>query len=63
MTAADPQWFITKDKPITYVGIFIKLYNQKNCRQVHDIYRMIKLEKWRTLIVKNLRNLDTNYIV
>lgn len=28
MTVADPEWFTSKDKPITYTEVFVKLYNQ-----------------------------------
>ena len=27
VTIADPEWFIPKDKPITYTWAFFKLYN------------------------------------
>ena len=45
MTIADPERFTAKDKPITYTEAFVGLYKWRNCRQVHEIHRMVDLEK------------------
>ena len=63
MTVADPEQFIAKAKPITYTGVFIKLYNWKNRGQVHEIYGMVELEMWCASTAKNPRNLSTYHII
>ena len=45
MTVADPERFTAKSKPITYTGAFVELYKQKNRGQVHEIHRIVKLDK------------------
>ena len=45
MIVADLKWFTAKSKPITYIRAFVELYNKRNLRQVHEIHRIIKLEK------------------
>ena len=54
---ADPERFIPKNKPVTYTGALIELYNWRNCGQVHEIYRIVELEKMCVFIAKNPRNL------
>lgn len=41
----DLEQFTLKNKPITYIRAFIELYNQKNHKQIYDIYKIIKLKK------------------
>lgn len=57
VTLADLERVTPKDKPIIDIGAFIKLYNQKNCGQVHEINKIVELEKMHTSIVKNPHNL------
>ena len=45
MTIADPEQFTAKGKPITYTGVFVELYNWRNRGQVHEMYRMVELER------------------
>lgn len=47
ITVADPEWFATKGKLITYTRAFIKLYNRKNPGWIHKIYGMVEIKKWR----------------
>lgn len=35
VTVVDPEQFMAKSKLITYIGVFIELYKQKNHGQVH----------------------------
>lgn len=63
MTIVNLDQFTAKGKPITYTKAFIKLYNQKNRIQVHEIYGMVELEKWCILIAKHHCNLGIYYIV
>lgn len=60
---ADLEQFIDKSKFITYNEIFIKLYYQKNRRQVHKIYGIIELKKWHFLTAKYLYNLGGYCII
>ena len=60
---ADAECFIPKDKPVSYIGVFIKLYKWKNHAQVYEIHRMVKLKKMRTLTMENPRNLDVHQII
>lgn len=60
VTIINLEWFTLKDKLVIYTDAFIELYNAKNLRQVHEIYRMIELKKMYTLTVENLRNLDSH---
>lgn len=39
-------------------GVFIKIYNWQNRKLVYEIHRMIELEKYPILEVKNSLNLD-----
>ncbi len=59
---ANPEQFTPTDKPVTYIGALVKLFNWRNCGQVHKIYEMIKLEKMCALITKNPRNLGAHWI-
>lgn len=63
MTIADLEQFIIKNKSITYIGAFDKLYNWKNCRQIYEIYRMVELEKEYVSTFKNSYNLGVYWIV
>ena len=63
MTVVDPERFTAKDKPITYTGTFVKLYDWRNHGQVHKIYKMVELEKWFTSMAKNLYNFSAYCIV
>ena len=44
MTVADAERFIFKSKLITYIKVFVELYNCKNIRHIYKIYGMIELE-------------------
>ena len=60
---ADLKRFTPKSKPVTYTGVLVELYNQKNCGQVDEIHGIVELEKIRTLIAKNSRNFGTHRII
>ena len=62
ITIADPEQFSPKSKLVTYIEIFVELYNWKNCGQVHEI-KMVELGKMRTLITKNPCNLSACQII
>ena len=49
-----------KDKFIIYTRVIDKLYNLSNRGQVHEIYRIIELEKICIIIAKNLHNLSSH---
>ena len=59
----DPDRFILKNKPVSYIGPLIELYKEKNRGQVHDIHGIIKLESMSVLITKNPNNLSTHPII
>ncbi len=63
VTVVDPERFTLKDKPVTYTEAFVEFYNEKNRRQVHEIYGMIEFEKMRTLIAENPCNLGAYRII
>lgn len=63
MTIANLRQFTLKNKPIIYIGIFVKLYNWKNHKQVYEIYGIIELEKMCTLTIKNFYNLSIHQII
>ena len=63
VTVADPEWFTAKSKPITYTGAFMKLYKWKNRGQVHEIYRIVELDKWHASTAENSRNLGARCII
>lgn len=56
MTIVNSKCFTIKDKLITYTEVFIKLYNQRNLKQIYEIYKIVKLEKQYTFILKNAYN-------
>ncbi len=60
---ADPEQFTPKGKLVLYTGELVELYNQRNHRQVHEIYGMIELEKMCASIVENPRNLGVYRII
>ena len=60
---ADPEWFTPKSKPVTYIGTFVELYNWRNREQVHEIHRIIELQKMCALTTKNPHNLGTHWII
>ena len=60
MTIADLEWFIPKGKPVTYTGVFFKLYNWRNGRLVHEIHGIIELEKMHISTAENSCNLNTH---
>ena len=63
MTVADLERFTAKGKPITYTGAFVKLYKQRNRRQVYEIHGMVELNKWHALTAENPRNLGAHRII
>ena len=63
MIIADPERFTPKNKPVTYTGAFVKLYNWKNGGQVQEIQGMIEFEKMRALTAENPRNLGAHWII
>ena len=63
VTVANQEWFTPKNKPITYTRQFVKLYNCRNCDQVHKIHGMVELEKMQTSTIKNLCNLGAYWII
>ena len=56
MIMADLKQFVPKFKQVICTGAFFEFYNEKNGRQVHKIYRMIKFEKMHALTVENPYN-------
>ncbi len=60
---ADPERSTPKGKRVTYIETLVKFYNWTNCRQVHEIYRMIELEKICISIAENPRNLGIYRII
>ncbi len=63
VTVADPERFTDKGKPITYIRAFVKLYNWRNCGQVHEIHGMVELEKMCALTAKHHHNLGAHHII
>lgn len=47
----------SKKKPIIYTKVFFEIYNWCNYGLVYKIYRIVELEKYPILRVKNLLNL------
>lgn len=62
MIVADLEWFTAKGKIIIYIRAFVKLYNQRNYRQVYKIYKIVELEKWCILTAKNPYNFGAHCI-
>ena len=60
---ADPERFTLKGKSVIYTGAFIKLYNWRNCGQVHEIYEMIKLDKICVSTIENPYNLSAYQMI
>lgn len=54
MTIADPELFSIKNKLITYTRVFVDFYNQRNCKQVYKIPRIVELESWHTSTTQNI---------
>ena len=63
MTVVDPKQFTFKDKPVIYIGVFVELYNWRNCGQVYEIHEMIELEKIYTSTAENLCNFGAYWII
>ena len=63
VTVGDLERFTLKDKPVTSTGAFVELYNWRKPRQVHEIHRIIELEKMRASTVENSCNLNAHYII
>ena len=63
VTVADPKRFTAKGKPIIYTWAFVELYKWRNRRQVHEIYRMVELDKWHASTAENPRNLAAHRII
>lgn len=60
---ADSEQFTLKSKPVTYTEAFVKLYNWRNHRKVHEIHEMIELKKMYALTAKNSYNLGVYRII
>lgn len=45
MTIAESKQFMAKNKLIIYIKAFIKLYQQRNHKQVYKIEKIIELKK------------------
>lgn len=63
VTIADSERFTAKNNLIIYIEAFAKLYNQKICRQIYKIYKIIELKKWQNFIAKYPYNLGAYYII
>ena len=63
MIIADLEKFTDKGKPITYIGVYVKLYNKKNNGQVYEIHGIVELKKMYASIAKYLYNFGAHYIV
>lgn len=59
----DLEKFTFKSKPVTYIKVFVKLYNKMNHRQVYKLYKIIEFVKLRTLTIKNFCNLGIYQII
>ena len=59
----DSKRFTLKDKLVTYIGAFVKLYNWKNSGQVYENYKMIEFEKMHALTIENLYNFGAYQII
>lgn len=55
MNIIDLKQFIAINKLITYIIVDIKFYNQKNYKQVHKTFRIIKLQKQNFLLYLKIR--------
>ena len=63
MTVTDPKQLTPKAKPVTYTRAFVELYNWSNSWQIHEIHRIIKLEKMHASTAENLCNLGAYWII
>ena len=63
ITMANLKLFILKNKLVIYIRKFVELYNKRNCRQVHEIYGIMELEKMRASIIENSHNLGTDWMI
>ena len=63
MTVADSEQFTNKNKPITYIEVFVELYYSRNRRQVYEIYKMVELEKMCASTAEHPYNLGIHYIL
>ncbi len=63
VTIADLERLTDKSKPITYIGAFVELYNERNRGQVYEIHEVIELEKMCTSMAKLPRYLGAHCIV
>lgn len=63
MIVTDLEQLTVKNKPLIYTRVFIELYKQKKYGQIHEIYRIIQMEKWYTPTAKNSHNLDVYCII
>ena len=63
MTVVDLEWFTLKNKSVTYIGAFVKLYNLKNGGQIYEIHEKTELKKMRALTAKNSCNLGAYWII
>lgn len=57
VTIADPQQLDQKGKPVMYTRIFVKMYNWRNRRQVHETHGLVKLKKYLISRAENPLNL------
>lgn len=60
VTITNLEWLTCRSKLVIYTGVFVKLYNLKNCEQIHEIYGIIELEKIFALTTKNLCKLNVH---
>ncbi len=63
VTVVDPEQFINKGKPITYIKVFVELYNWRNHGQVLKIHGIVELKKMSASMDKHLRNLGAHCII
>lgn len=63
MTVGNPKQFTLKDKLVTYIGVFVELYNWRNREQIHELYEIIELEKMCISTVKNFYNLVVHWMI
>lgn len=63
MTVANLEQFTLKNMSVTYTRAFVEFYNQRNNRQIYEIYKMIELEKICSLTTENPCNFDTHRII
>lgn len=59
ISVTDIEKFNHKDKPVLYSRAFIELHYWRNHRLMHEIYRMVEVEKYFVSRVENSQKLDT----